>query len=110
MCSGIPDYILAEGGFSLEVSAEAAMVYMLSCALSHGGEWPDMLYAYPWFPRGLKGLGAEKRDARWSYLLRQEPEGQGIVYAPEGRHAYGREAMPRTRSSGIGLSITEVSK
>ena len=46
-----------------------------------------MLYVQALF-KILKGLGAAKRDARWSYLLLQEPEDQGIVYTPERRHTF----------------------
>ena len=54
MCSGIPDYILSEGVFSLEVSAEAAMLYMLSHALSNWGNGPSFCMPTTGFQWGLK--------------------------------------------------------
>ena len=85
MCSGIPDYILSKSVFSLDVSIEATMLYMLNCALSNGGEWPEFLYAYNWFPRELVKLGESKRLARWNYLIAQEPRDTG---AEAGRHSF----------------------
>ena len=64
MSLSIPEFLLNEEVFSLQVSIEATMLYILDRALTHGGDWPDLLYAYPWFPKGLKGLVPEKSLAR----------------------------------------------
>ena len=54
---------MSESVFCLDVSIEATMLYLLNHALSNGGEWPEFLYAYNWFPRGLVKLGESKRQA-----------------------------------------------
>ena len=61
------------------------------------GEWPGLLYANPWFPKGLKGLGPEKRCARLEYLLRFEPQDDGIVCEKEGRHNFWQKGFAQNK-------------
>ena len=59
--------------------------------------WPVLLYAYPWFPKGLKGVGLDKRTARLNYLLKYEPEEAGLVCEKDGRHNFWKEGFAKNK-------------
>ena len=73
----VPPYILQEGIFSLEVSAEAALLHILDEPINEVGFRPELLRAFPWFPKGLTAVGKEKRDERLAHLLLSEPMDYG---------------------------------
>ena len=62
---------------------------MLDNALKHGDNWPELLYGYNWFPKGLAKLGDPKRLVRWNYLIAQEPSDPGVVHTEAERHKSG---------------------
>ena len=57
----VPEFLLQEGIFDFEVSVEGTLLYILDQAVKNGGERLKLLYYYSWFPKGLKGVGQQKR-------------------------------------------------